>query len=507
MAVSTLLFQLGGLGTVAVYGVVRTIVPALGVPLVAAAAGRFGHGRMLRAITATAAVASAGIVAAMLTLPTGVEVVVVLVLAAVIGTALGAFRPITSALMPSLVRRPQELVACTASAGFLGGATTIAGPLLAGLLVAVAGQEWAIGATVVLLLLAALFAGRLPTPPMMRSDPAGRRRGGAVGTLFSSPQAASIGVLLPCQTFVRGALNVIVVGYVVHTLDLGEGAVGLLLADIGIGGILAFPAALAIVGVSRLYRSVGLGLFLWGLPLALAALVPYPAAAIALFAVVGIGNALLDVSAFSALPRAVPGHTLHTAFGVLESLLQIGMAIGAAAAGVLLALLDPRLALLVVGLFLPVVALVAAPMLRRFDTGLEHHEVEVELLRQQPVFESLPMPVLDNLGGRMLPVEFETGEVIMAEGDEGDRYVLIVDGEVTFSQRGSVINSLGDGAAFGEIALVHDVRRTATAVAATTVHARTLDRDAFLSALGCDPRARAVADATAAERLARDADG
>jgi MFS family permease len=441
-------------------------------------------------------------------LPAGVEVVVVLALAAVIGTALGAFRPITSALMPSLVRRPEELVACTASAGLLDGATTIAGPLLAGLLVAVAGPEWAIGATVVLLLVAALFAGRLPTPSMMRSGPADRpRRGGALGTLFASPQAAAIGVLLPCQTFVRGALNVIVVGYVVDTLQLGEGAVGLLLGAIGIGGILAFPAALAIVGVARLYRSLGLGLALWGLPLALAALVPYPVAAVALFAVVGIGNALIDVSAFSALPRAVPGHTLPTAFGVLEALLQIGMAIGAAAAGVLLALVDPRLALVVVGLFLPVVALVAAPVLRRFDTGLEHHDVEVELLRQQPVFESLPMPVLDNLGGRMLAAEYRAGDVIMAEGDEGDRYVLIVDGQVTFSQRGTVINSLGNGAAFGEIALVRGIRRTATAVAATTVHARTLDRDSFLSALGCDPRARAAADATAAERLARDADG
>ena len=113
------------------------------------------------------------------------------------------------------------------------------------------------------------------------------------------------------------------------------------------------------------------------------------------------------------------------------------------------------------------------------------------------------MPVLDNLGARLAPVTFAAGEVIMSEGDHGGQYVLIVDGVVTFTQLGAVVNVLERGGSFGEIALVRDVPRTATAVATTPVVARTLDREAFLAALGCDVRARTRADAVADERLAR----
>jgi MFS family permease len=214
-------------------------------------------------------------------------------------------------------------------------------------------------------------------------------------------------------------------------------------------------------------------------------------------------NALVPVSAFSAVPRVVPDRALAGVFGLLEALFQIGLALGAVTAGVLLHLFGARIALLVVGLLLPAAALIAAPLLHRFDVRLAHHDVEVELLRRQPLFANLPMPVLDGLGARLTPAAFEAGEPIMSEGDQGDRYVLIVDGTVTFTQHAAVVNVLHAGSAFGEIALVRDIPRTATATATTPVAARTLDREAFLAALGCDPHARATAEAVADEHLAR----
>jgi len=57
------------------------------------------------------------------------------------------------------------------------------------------------------------------------------------------------------------------------------------------------------------------------------------------------------------------------------------------------------------------------------------------------------------------------------------------------------------GDAFGEIALIRDTPRTATARAVTTVSARMIDREAFLAALGYDPRARMVAEAVADSRM------
>ena len=500
VAVSAFLFGHGGLGSVAAYGVVRTVAPAVGVPVVAGGTARVRHGRMLQLLALVAALASAGITAVLIAdgPPT-----VVLVLAAVVGIALGSFRPITSALVPSLVRRPEELVACTASAGFLDGATMVAGPLLAGALLGVAGAAWAVGTTVVLLLTAALLAGRLPAALTMNLEPTTKASDNVLRAVFATPESATIAILGPCQTFVRGALNVIVVVFVVDTMRLDDGAIGVLFGAIGVGSMIALPAALGIVGTRRIYRSFGLGLALWGLPLAITAGVPHIAAAAALFAVVGVGNVLIDVSAFSALSRTLPDRLFAKAFGLLEALFQVGMALGAIGAGVFLHAFGAQIALLVVGLLLPVLALAVAPLLRRFDARLEHHDLEVELLRHQPIFEDLPMPVLDNLAGRLVPVQFHAGEVIMSEGDYGDRYLLIVDGTVAFTRHGASVNALQSGSAFGEIALVRDIPRTATAVATTPVVARALDREAFLAVLGCDPGAHLSADAVVDDHLAR----
>lgn len=500
VAISAYLFEQNGLGGVAVYGVLRTVVPAVGVPIATALTGRLGHGPLLRAMAGLSAAASVGVVVTMIA---DGPLWVLLALAALIGVADGSFRPVTSALMPCLVTKPSELVACTAAAGFLDGATTLLGPLLAGLLLAVGGPMWTIAVTAVLLIAAGLLAGRLQAPAMLAPAAETPRRAAAVRALFGKPEAAVIAVLVPCQTIVRGALNVIVVVFVIESLHLDDSAIGLLLGAIGVGGMLGLPAALAIAGVGRLYRSLGIGLVLWGTPLALAAAFPHFAVAAVLFAIVGVGNVLLDVSAFSALPRAVPDHAQAKAFGLLEALFQVGMALGAALAGVLVDLIGVRGALVSIGVFLPVAAVVAVPWLRRFDARLERHDVEVDLLRRQSLFAGLPIPVLDNLGTRLGRAEFSEGDVIMAEGEYGDRYVLIADGTVTFSQGGAVINVLETGAAFGEIALLRDTPRTATATATSRVSARTLDRDAFLAALGCDPRARLAADAVADERLAR----
>jgi predicted MFS family arabinose efflux permease len=500
VAVSAYLFDNGGLTSVAAYGVIRTIAPAAAVPVMTALTGRVGHGRLLWLLALLAAAASAVTV---VVLVADGSSVVVLVLGAVIGIALGSFRPIMSALMPSLVSRPDQLVACTASAGFLDGVTSLAGPLLAGVLLGVAGPAWTVGTTTALLVAAALLAGRLPVPRTIPDDEIVSSSSEGFASVFRRPEALVIAVLVPCQTFVRGALNVIVVVFAIDALQRDDSSIGLLLGAIGAGGVLASPIAIGVVSARHLYRALGLGLALWGLPLAITSGRPAFAVILLLFAVIGVGNVLIDIGAFTALARAVPDPALAKAFGVLESLLQVGMALGAVIAGVLLDQFGPRVALLSVGLLLPAVAAISAPLLIRFDAQLEHRDVEADLLRRQALFADLPMPVIDRLSTRLEPVEFAAGERILTEGDHGDRYLIIAEGTVDFTQRGAMVNSLDAGSGFGEIALVRDVRRTATATARTRVLARTLDRSAFLGAMGCDPRARAAADAVADERLAR----
>lgn len=496
VAVSTYLFFEGGAVGVAAYVVISKLAPALGVPAVVAATDRLGHGRLLFLVGLVAATGSAAMAAVIVADgPTAVF----LAAAGVVGIALQSWRPIIAALTPSLVRDPEELVACNAVSGFLESATVVLGPLLAALLLG-AGPEWALATTVVLLTVGALLAARLPTPSRMPSEPSGAARVGALRIFLGTPQVVVVGALGLCQTFVRGALSVIVVVFAIDTMGLEESAVGLLMGAIGVGGMLGLPIALGIVGRRRLYRAFGVGVFLWGVPLMVAAGTPHLGVVLVLFAVIGIGNDLIDISAYSALPRAVPDRALPGILGILEVLFSLGMALGAVAAGILLGLFDARVALLVVGSLLSVVAVLAASRLRRFDAGLEYRDREVDLLRGQPLFVDLPVPVLDTVASRLASVVFAAGETVMREGERGDRYVLIVDGRVTISRGGAFVAALGAGDAFGEIALVRESPRTATAVAASEVSARTLDLEAFLAALGCDPRARAAAETVADAR-------
>ena len=61
-----------------------------------------------------------------------------------------------------------------------------------------------------------------------------------------------------------------------------------------------------------------------------------------------------------------------------------------------------------------------------------------------------------------------------------------------------------DGGAFGEIALLRDVPRTATVLAVEPTELLAIRRDPFLEALTGQPRSRAVAAGLVDERLAAD---
>lgn len=74
---------------------------------------------------------------------------------------------------------------------------------------------------------------------------------------------------------------------------------------------------------------------------------------------------------------------------------------------------------------------------------------------------------------------FTKGTKIIVQGDEGDYFYIIGSGQVDFYVNGSKVNSSGEGSSFGELALMYNSPRAATATAATDVTCWALDRLTF----------------------------
>ena len=76
-------------------------------------------------------------------------------------------------------------------------------------------------------------------------------------------------------------------------------------------------------------------------------------------------------------------------------------------------------------------------------------------------------------------VAFEAGQVVFEKGDVGDVMYAIVEGAVDIERNGEVIESLVDGDIFGELALVDDSPRNASAVVTKPSRLARVDQKQF----------------------------
>jgi CRP-like cAMP-binding protein len=112
------------------------------------------------------------------------------------------------------------------------------------------------------------------------------------------------------------------------------------------------------------------------------------------------------------------------------------------------------------------------------------------------------VPSIEHLANRMRRRSVPAGTVVLAQGDPGHDYYVIVDGEAEVVGDGRFIRTLAAGESFGEIALIRDVPRTATVRACSALEVFELDRDAFLDAIGGSSESQATAFAVVAKNLA-----
>jgi len=126
---------------------------------------------------------------------------------------------------------------------------------------------------------------------------------------------------------------------------------------------------------------------------------------------------------------------------------------------------------------------------------------ELRILASVPIFAPLPGGSLEHLAARLVPLRVDAGTVIVREGDAGDRFYIVAEGEIEVSQYDRPISELAAGGYFGEIALLRDVPRTATVTAKTATVLYALDRDDFLAAVTGHPQSSEAAETVMSARL------
>jgi CRP-like cAMP-binding protein len=138
------------------------------------------------------------------------------------------------------------------------------------------------------------------------------------------------------------------------------------------------------------------------------------------------------------------------------------------------------------------------------------HDDKATALGRAPLFRNLSRAELVQLAMATEDLEVEGGKVLAREGDIGQEFFVIVDGEVSVTTEGQEINRLGPGDFFGEIALIWDSpRRTATVTAATPVRFFVLTRQAFRGLIDHHPdiEAKVLEELEQRVRTTEDADG
>jgi len=105
---------------------------------------------------------------------------------------------------------------------------------------------------------------------------------------------------------------------------------------------------------------------------------------------------------------------------------------------------------------------------------------ERSALAALPFFKGLDPVELDRILPRLHTMRVPAGEAVVHEGDPGDRYYLIREGEAETSVGGRVVNRMGKGTGFGEIALLTGKPRTATVTAVSDLVLAALGRREFL---------------------------
>ncbi len=504
-------FRHGGTPAVGLVGLARLLPGAIALPFGAWAADRYSRRSVVSVVFLAVTAVQAAIAVALAANAPAAVIYALITFNSVAGTP---YRPAHLALAPLVARSPAELVAMNVTAGTMEGLVTFVGPAMGAILLLRA-QPWfvlavsSLAALGGLLSVAGLDIAIDPSKAVRRSRE--RPRDALMGGLLELRANVDMAILVGCfvaQLFVRGMLGVLLVAVSFDLIGLGSSGVGWLAAAMGVGGVLGAMYVVTLTARRRLGKPFALALVLWGLPIAVIGLLPHTVVAVIALLVIGLGNATLDVAGFTLIQRLGVDRALGRVFGVLYTFGIAMGGLGSLAAPALISWLGLRTVLIVVGMILPLLAIVLLPRFRGLDARSEPVPEVLSLLAGISLLSPLPPITLEKLAARSSMVEKFAGGVVIAEGDPGDLFYVIAEGEVDVSHSGRRVGTLGPGEQFGEIALLRDTSRTATVAATCPTRLIAIDGRDFVDAVSSSEIAFSIGCRVSDELMSRNqADG
>ena len=451
----------------------------------------------------------------------GASVGLVYALAPLTAISLTITRPPQAALLPAIVRTPNELTAANVMTGWTDAAAALVGPGLVGILLAWRGQGLAVAATATMTFIATLLvlgvvgpaAAVSPDTEIPSFDSAGvgtvardaesgttddasskaglssafsSIRSGARSNLTELARNPQIRVLLTLHTFyfvLIGALDLLCVILAVDYLHMGPGGPGFLNAALGGGALLAGFVTAFLVGRRHLSNTLIITLLAAVAALALIGAVPEVAPAILLIGAVGLAGSVFDVAGRTLLQRSAPSDAIAGSFSIFEALMDLGLVLGAVLVRIAIAIGGVKAALFAPAIIACLLIAGLRRRIRKIDDTATVPQVEIQLLRSTPIFAALPAPSLEAVARDLEALSMPEGSVVISEGDRGDCYYVVADGELAVSRAGHFLQTLTRGDGFGEIALIRNVPRQASVTAVTASSLYRLERELFVQAV------------------------
>ncbi len=116
----------------------------------------------------------------------------------------------------------------------------------------------------------------------------------------------------------------------------------------------------------------------------------------------------------------------------------------------------------------------------------------VSLLRKHPIFRDLDPEAIEQLGRYAKHSTLKRGATIFSKGDPGSSLLAVISGTVkicvsSVDGRTAILNLIGPGEIFGEVALLDGLERTADAVANTPCEIFAIDRREFIPFVRSQP--------------------